>query len=276
MYESYYGLNENPFSIRPDPAYLYLAKTHQIALGMLKRAINDRYGFSLISGDIGSGKTTLVRQLLDSIDSEITVGLLSNTHQAFGEVLQWILLAYGLEYKDKSKIECYETFINFLIEEYAAGRHTVLIIDEAQNLEPSTLEELRVIANINADKDQVLQLIFVGSQEIRDTLRLPKLAALAQRISVNYHLSSLNEEEMVEYVQHRLRVAGGDPDLFDASALHLIFKLSGGIPRVINTLCDAALVQSYIDEAGKVTWRAVTKVDQERKELTGIGCGHSI
>ena len=271
MYESFYGFKEKPFSLTPDPSFLYLSKTHELALTMLEYGVENRSAFTLISGEIGAGKTTLVRKLLDDLDEEVTVGLISNTHKAFGELLQWILLAYGLSYKNKSKVECYQTFVDFLIEEYAAGRRTVLILDEAQNLGANTMEELRVLSNVNADKDQVLQLILVGQPEIRKTIRLPELEQFAQRIAVDYHLRALTKDELYQYVKHRLKVAGGDPELFDNSALRLLYTLSKGVPRIVNSLCDTALVYSFADQSPKVTWRSLMSVVKDKKHRGAIG-----
>ncbi len=271
MYESFYGFKEKPFSLTPDPSFLYLSKTHELALTMLEYGIENRSAFTLISGEIGAGKTTLVRKLLDNIEDEITIGLISNTHHSFGELLQWILLAFGLSYKNKSKVECYQTFVDFLIEEYAAGRRAILIVDEAQNLDHETLEELRVLSNVNADKDQVLQLILVGQPEIRKTIRQPGLEQFAQRISVDYHLRTLTKSELFNYVKFRLAKAGGDPELFDKSALRLLYKFSNGVPRIVNSICDTALVYSFADQAPKVTWHSIINVLKDKKQMGAIG-----
>ncbi|NNF16565.1 MAG: AAA family ATPase, partial [Gammaproteobacteria bacterium] len=170
MYEQFYKLDEKPFTLLPDPAFLYLGKKHQMALTMLQYGLANNSGFSVITGEIGSGKTTLIRRLLNEMDDDISVGLISNTHQSFGDLLQWVLMAFGLEHKGKEKVECYETFVNYVVEEYAGNKRTVLIIDEAQNLSIETLEELRMLSNINSDKNQVLQLILVGQPELRATL----------------------------------------------------------------------------------------------------------
>jgi len=154
MYEAFYNLKEKPFTLLPDPGFLYLSKRHRMALTMLEYGLMNQAGFTVISGDIGAGKTTLIRHLLNNIDQEHTVGLISNTHRSFGELLQWVLLAFNLEHRDMDKVEMYRRFVDFIIDEYAHNRRTVLIIDEAQNMEAETLEELRMLSNINADKDQ--------------------------------------------------------------------------------------------------------------------------
>ena len=271
MYEMFYGFNEKPFSLTPDPSFLYLSKTHDLGLSVLEYGIENRIAFTLISGEIGSGKTTLVRKLLDKLDEDVTVGLISNTHEAFGELFQWILLAFGLSFKNKSKVECYQTFVEFVVKEYAAGRRTVLILDEAQNLDVTTLEELRVLSNVNADNYHVFQLILVGQSEIRKTMLLPELEQFAQRIGIDFHLEALSKDELVEYVKHRLTIAGGDPELFEKSALRLLYKLTNGIPRIVNSLCDTALAYSFADQSPKVTWRALLNVVKDKRNKGALG-----
>ncbi|MFK8016607.1 MAG: ExeA family protein [Gammaproteobacteria bacterium] len=272
MYEEFYGFSEKPFTLLPDPAFLFLGKKHKMALTMLQYGMVNNAGFSVITGEIGSGKTTLIRQLLDEMDAETTVGLISNTHQSFGELLQWVLMAFGLDYKGKEKIERYETFMNFVVDEYANGRRTVLIIDEAQNLAVDTLEELRMLSNINADKNQVLQLVMVGQPELRATLMLPSLKQFAQRISVSYHLDALSAQETVDYIHHRLGVVGGKPELFPESACSMVWYYSRGVPRVINSICDTALVYGFAEQTEEITGPLIQDVVRDRK-LGGVFAG---
>ena len=207
MYESFYGLRERPFSLLPDPDYLYLSPKHQRALTLLEYGMMNQAGFSVICGDTGAGKTTLIRRLLSELGEDTTVGLINNTHKSFGELLSWILMAFGLDGDGKSKAHMHQILIDFLIDQYAQNRHTVLIVDEAQNMTVDTLEELRMLSNINSDKDQVLQVILAGQPALRETLRRPDLMQFAQRIAVDYYLESLNRDETCEYIQHRLEVA---------------------------------------------------------------------
>jgi len=272
MYEEFYGFREKPFTLLPDPSFLYLGKKHQMALTMLQYGMVNNAGFSVITGEIGSGKTTLIRQLLDDMDADTTVGLISNTHQSFGELLQWVLMAFGLDYKNKEKVERYETFVNFVVDEYAQNRRTVLIIDEAQNLAVDTLEELRMLSNINADKNQVLQLVLVGQPELRATLMLPSLKQFAQRISVSYHLDALSAQETVNYVHHRLGVAGGKPEIFPESTCSMVWYYSRGVPRVINSICDTALVYAFAEQSPVVSGSLIKDVVRDRK-LGGIFAG---
>ena len=195
MYEAFYGFREKPFSIIPDPSFLYFSTKHQMAFDLLEYGLMNQAGFNVITGEIGTGKTTLIRHLLGQMGPDTTVGLISNTHRSFGELLQWILFAYGLEYRGKEKVEMFHTFLDFMMEEYAQNKRTVLIVDEAQNMAPETLEELRMLSNVNADKDQILQVILVGQAQLRDLLRRPDLEQFAQRIAVDYHLEALDQEE---------------------------------------------------------------------------------
>ncbi|MHB8347653.1 MAG: ExeA family protein [Acidiferrobacterales bacterium] len=266
MYEKFYGLREKPFSLLPDPSFLYPSPKHRMALVLLEYSLMNQSGFSVITGEIGTGKTTLIRQLLNQIDRDVTVGLISNTHRSFGELLQWILMAFNLEYTGKDKVGLYQTFIDFLIKEYARNRRTVLIIDEAQNMAPETLEELRMLSNVNADKDQVLQVFLVGQAGLRDLLRRPDLEQFAQRISVDYHLEPLNAPETRDYIRHRLTVAGGDPELFDDAASEAMFRNTGGVPRLINLLCDTTLVFGYAEQIKRITADLVEEVASEKRK----------
>ncbi len=250
MYESFYGFDEKPFSLLPDPGFLFMSKKHRQALAMLEYGLMNQAGFTVITGEIGAGKTTLVRQLLGQIakNMEVTVGLVSNTHRSFGELMQWVLYAFKLEYRGKEKVELYQTFAEFLSREYESGKRTVLIIDEAQNLSLEALEELRMLANINADKDQVLQLVLVGQPGLRDMLRTPELEQFAQRIAIDFHLQTLELQEACEYIRHRISVVGGDRELFEAAACVAVYYYTKGTPRLINVLCDTALVCGFAEQ----------------------------
>lgn len=260
MYRSYYGLRDKPFTLLPDPDFLYLGKHHSTALAMLQYAVMSRAAITVVTGDIGCGKTTMVRQLLKEVGDEAAVGLISNTHHAFGDLLQWVALAFGLEYRNKQKAELHQLFVDFLIEQYAQGRHTVLIVDEAQNMDIRALEELRVLSNVNADKHNVLQLIVVGQPELRETLRRQELVQFVQRVCIEFHIDALEYEDVVEYVRHRLNVAGGCPDLFDEAAIGVVHAYSGGVPRLINMLCDLALVYGYAKQEPRIGAHIVKEV----------------
>jgi type II secretory pathway predicted ATPase ExeA len=243
-----------------------MSDKHRMAFTLLEYGLMNQAGFTVISGDIGAGKTTLIRHLLDNMDRDHTVGLISNTHRSFGELLQWILLAFNLEHAGMNKVEMYQRFVDFIIEEYAHNRSTVLIIDEAQNMSAETLEELRMLSNVNADKDQALQVILVGQNELRDTLRRPDLVQFAQRISVDYHLQPLSGSETANYIRHRLKVAGGRPDIFTDLACQAVHRYSNGVPRLINLLCDTALVYGYAEQKQRIDAKLVTQVAKEKQQ----------
>jgi len=276
MYENYYGLAEKPFSLLPDPEYLYLSRHHQKALTLLEYGILNQAGFCVISGQAGSGKTTLIRYLLNRFDKDTTVGLLSNTHESFEELLAWILMSFDLSYQDKSKTELYQLFTNFLIEQYAEKRHTVLIIDEAQNMSPAALEELRMLSNINADKDQLLQMILMGQPGLLKNLQRPELKQFAQRIAVDYKLEAMNEDETCAYIRHRLKVAGSEVDIFDESACKAVYYHSRGLPRLINLLCDTALVYGYAESIQVLDRRIIDDVVMERDANTILPHYHEL
>lgn len=264
MYESFYGLTEKPFTLLPDPDYLYLSPKHQRALTLLEYGMMNQAGFSVICGDTGAGKTTLIRRLLSELGDDTKVGLITNTHQSFGELLNWVLMAFGLEGDGKSKAQMHQIFIDFLIEQYSQNKHTVLIVDEAQNMSADTLEELRMLSNINADKDQVLQVILAGQPALRETLRKPELMQFAQRIAVDYYLESLSLEETRSYIHHRLSVAGSDDPIFTDAACDAVFKYSRGTPRLINLLCDTALVYGFAEQTKIINEQLVHDVVREQ------------
>lgn len=272
MYEGFYGLQERPFALLPDPSFLYLSKGHSTALTLLRYSILNRQGFTVVSGEVGSGKTTLINRLLDEMKTGVTVGLINFTTRSFGEMAEWIMMAYGLPYKGKSKVELYDDFVQFMIREYAAGRPVVLIVDEAQNLGIRGLEEIRMLSNVNAQKDYLLHVILVGQPELRALLQSPHLRQLTQRVSVAYHLRRLTEEEVHQYIVHRVTLVGGRADLFDPEAIRLVAAASDGIPRLINTFCDLALVYAFSEEKQTVGAAEVRAVLEDRRRM-GLPAG---
>jgi type II secretory pathway predicted ATPase ExeA len=264
MYESFYGLREKPFSLTPDPEYLYLSEAHRLGLAMLEYALEGEAGFTVLTGEVGSGKTLLVRCLMERLDPWVGIGLISNTHQAFGSLLEWVLREFEIPYEGKSNAKRHQDFADFLVSEYAEGRKVLLIVDEAQNLSNHGLEELRVLSNINAGKDTILQTILVGQPELRTTLQRHDMRQFAQRIVADYHLPGLGRKDSRAYVQHRIRVAGGSPQLFESDALDLMHDASQGIPRLANNLCDRALVYGFAEQMPTVSADLMRVVIEER------------
>ena len=266
MYESFYNFNEKPFSLLPDPEFLYLGDRHKEALSMLEYGMMHRAGIILITGEIGCGKTTLIRHLIQNQDVDIVVGNITNTHRSFGELLKWVMLSFDLEYKGKDKVELYQDLVEFLHTKYRQGKRVALIVDEAQNMTPDALEEMRMLSNINVDKEQVLQIILVGQPELRDNLRLPELRQLAQRVAVDYYLEALDPKEAFEYIRHRIMVAGGNPEIIGLDAFKEIYLSSGGTPRLMNTICDTSLVYGYAEQAKVITAEIVQEVVRDKSK----------
>jgi len=267
MYENFYGLKERPFALLPDPSFLYMSKRHATALTLLQYSIQNRQGFTVITGEVGCGKTTLINRLLDEVGPELRVGLINFTHNNFGEMAEWIMMAYGLEYKGKTQVELYDDFVQFLIREYAAGHPVVLIVDEAQNLGVKGLEEIRMLSNVNAQKDYLLHLILVGQPELHDLLKKHELRQLTQRVSVAYNLEPFSFGDVAAYIAHRMKVAGGDPAVFAPEAVRLIAAASDGIPRLVNTLCDLCLVYGFSAEQAKIDGATVRSVLRDRVRM---------
>jgi general secretion pathway protein A len=237
MYENFYGLKERPFTTLPDPQFLYWSDGHEMAFAVLSYGIMTRAPITVMTGEIGAGKTTLVRRLLSEIPEDLTVGLVSNLRPGQGELLHWVMMAFDLEFKgDEPYVVLFRRFQDFVVDAYANGRRVVLIIDEAQNLDAATLEELRMLSNINADKDELLQLILVGQPQLRELLGLPALVQFAQRISADFHLEPLSRKETVRYIRRRLEIAGAQWEIFPKTVCELIYDATGGVPRLVNIL----------------------------------------
>ena len=266
MYESFYNFKQKPFSLLPDSDFLYLGGRHLEALSLLEYGLIQGASIVLITGGIGCGKTTLVRHLIKNQDLDMVVGNITNTHQSFGELLKWVMLAFDLEFRDRDKVELYRELMDFLRTQYHQGKRVTLIIDEAQNLSMEALEELRMLSNINVDKEQMLQIILVGQPELRDMLRRPELHQLAQRVSVDYYLDTMDPNETFEYIRHRISIAGGDENLFDIEAVKEIYEASKGVPRLTNTICDTALVYGYAEQAKTIGPGIIKEVVRDKNE----------
>jgi len=270
MYEAFYELRGKPFSILPDPDMIYWGRMHSMAFTMLEFGVMNNAGFTVITGEIGSGKTTLVRHLLKKLPTNISVGLISNSPQGRQELLQWIMMSLNRPFEGDYPT-LFKRLQDYLHGQYAGARRTMLIIDEAQNLEPEALEHLRMISNINADHHQILQLILVGQPQLRDLLQSPQLHQFAQRISSDFHLHALGQRDVVNYIAFRLQAVGGPPPpraLFTLEACNIIAKASGGIPRMINILCDTALVYGFARGEKTITGELILDVIADKQQYS--------
>jgi type II secretory pathway predicted ATPase ExeA len=262
IYTSFFGFTERPFSLVPDPDFLYWSDAHKRAYTMLEYGLLTRAPITLITGEVGAGKTTLMHHLMRSVDhDDVQIGLIANAHGDRGELLRWVLLSLGQDARaGETYVDLFGRFQSYLIEEYANGRRVILIFDEAQNLTRESLEELRMFTNINANKDELLQLVLVGQPELRDMVRRPDLRQFAQRVSAAFHLNKMDQSTVRGYISHRLKVAGAQTELFHLSARDLIHEATGGVPRLVNKLCDLALVYTFTKGNKTVTRMTVQQV----------------
>ena len=246
MYTKFYGLREKPFEITPDPRYLYLSENHKEALAYLTYAVREKKGFTVITGEVGTGKTTLIQTLLSKLDGHTRTAYLFNPKLGSTDFLEYICGDLGLRGQKKSKGQYLAQLHNFLMDCYARNENVVLIIDEAQNLDPKLLEEVRLLTNLETPKNKLLQVILMGQPELDDVLNRPQFRQLKQRVSLRYHIQPLNKEETKQYIAKRLIKAGAfDPNIFTPKALNKIYGYSKGIPRLINIVCDNALLSGY-------------------------------
>jgi general secretion pathway protein A len=256
MYLSFFGLNEKPFAITPDPRYLYLSERHAEALAHLLYGINEAGGFIQLTGEVGTGKTTIVRSLLAQVPKNAEIALILNPRMTAPEFLLTICEEIGIGVPDDSLSslkDLVDILSHYLLRAHAAGRRVVLVVDEAQNLAPAVLEQVRLLTNLETNTQKLLQIILIGQPELRELLGRNELRQLAQRITGRYHLHPLSRDETAAYVRHRLRVAGATNDIFSGPALSEIYRLSVGVPRVINVICDRALLGAYSMDSHRVT-----------------------
>ena len=271
MYEAFFGFKEKPFSVTPDTKFFFPSEKHEEALNTLIFSILDRKGFAVVTGEIGSGKTTVWHTLLNKLDKGTKVALITNTHLTPKQMVMAILDEFEIPFKDNwPKVRMLGALNRFLIEQISLGFNVVVVIDEAQNLNASTLEEVRMLSNLETEKEKLLQIILMGQPELRDILALDGLEQLRQRIAVYYHIYPLNSEETKRYISHRLKIAGSNGNvIFDDSSLNKIFEHSGGIPRRINTVCDRALLTGYIREKRSVSSDIIDEVAKEMDNMLG-------
>ncbi|GMG83259.1 AAA family ATPase [Paralimibaculum aggregatum] len=253
MYEAFYELKHRPFLMTADPDFLYWSNTHTLAFTMLRYGVTSRAPLTVITGEIGSGKTTLLRHLMNELPEDVVVGLVSNMQEGRGDLLHWVMMSFDQSFEDVSYVRNFQRFQEFLIENYAEGKRSILIVDEAQNMSPASLEELRMLSNINADKDELLQIILVGQPQLRDLLRRPELVQVVQRIAADFHIEALGAEDVYDYIQRRLEIAGARWQIFPRRTCELIHEATGGIPRLVNSLCDLCLVYGFSDDQKTIT-----------------------
>ncbi len=253
MYLEPFKLKELPFRLSPDPQFLYLSKQHARAKAYMESTIWFTDGFVVITGEIGAGKTTLIESFLREVPADVVVAQINQTQVTALDFLQAVLVQFGFSPFKMRKAELITTLNNFLIEQHAAGRKVLLIVDEAQNLSMRVLEEIRLLSGVETTKDKVLRIILAGQPELNEKLDAPRLVQLTQRVRLRFHLQTLSESETRAYIQHRLEVAGGgDREIFVADTFEAIYRYTGGVPRLINTLCDTAMVAAYADDRDTV------------------------
>ncbi len=270
MYEKYYGFTDKPFNLTPDSKFFFASAKHEEALNCLLLAISERNGFVVITGEIGSGKTTVCRTLINRLDKATRIALVLNTHLGKKELLTTILEDLEIEYKSTSKTHLLSALNRYLIKQAEKDVNVVLIIDEAQNLTPSVLEEIRMLSNLETEREKLIQIVLMGQPELRNKLALPKLEQFRQRIVLHYHLGSLSGKEAADYIRHRLKKAGNeDADLFEREAIDAIYTYSKGVPRLINIACHHALISGLVYETKKITKKIA--IEAIKESISGIG-----
>lgn len=264
MYREFFGLKEKPFNVTSDPNFLFFSRIHKEAFSHILYGIKERKGFLTITGEVGAGKTTLCRAILNQFDSNTKSAFIFNSNLPDLQLLQCILEDFGITVLQRNKASMLRQLNQFLLEELGKGNNVILVIDEAQNLKPSALEEVRMLSNLETDTEKLFQIMLVGQPELREKINSPRLRQLKQRVAVNFHVSALQKDEVADYIKHRLTVAGSNGDIhFSDDALDFIFKFSGGIPRSINMLCDKAMLAAYVLETKNINLQIVEKSAQE-------------
>ena len=264
MYESHYGFTAKPFSMVPNPEILFLSKNHENALTYLEYGLSEKVGFILLTGEIGAGKTTLIRYMLNKMESQIDIAVIFNTNFTSDQMFRRILSEFEVPCDTTDKERHLQLLYQFLIDRYVQGRHVLLIVDEAQNLSDAALEDVRMLSNLQTDDRTLLQIMLVGQPELKNRLNRPEFRQLAQRIAVNYHITPLDDAQTRHYIGYRIDKAGGEPDIFTPEAINLIYTHSGGIPRSINLMCDTALVYGFADNLERIDVAVIEKVVKDK------------
>jgi general secretion pathway protein A len=267
MYEEFYGLKEKTFNLNPDPDYFYLSSVHENALNHLEYTIAANKGFAVVTGEVGSGKTTLINYLLYHLQLDIHIGLINNTNIPASQLMKTICREFEIDVSNSDKLEVMDAFQEFLLQKYADSQRVLLIIDEAQNLPPKTLEEIRMISNLESEKDHLIQIILVGQPELKYKLQRDDLKQFAQRVSVYCHLHGLDAKEVGNYIRYRLKIGEAkNMNLFEEEAITRICEHTKGIPRLINVFCDTSLVYGFAEGFKTINKEIVESVIREREE----------
>jgi len=265
VYERFYGFKVKPFALLPQEEFMFLSRQHRMALDLLVYGLRDRAMFCVVCGDIGTGKTTLMRYLLSRPGPRLVAAMITGVSGPFMELMQWMLSEFGLEYQGLDKIGMQHALVTYLKRQEERGNRAVLVIDEAQSLSPGVLEELRLFSNVNAGRTMLLQTVLVGQLALRDTLRRPDMRQFAQRVAVDFLLTPLDRDQTRAYIRYRLGIANADrTELFTPEACDAIFEASRGIPRVVNILCDTALVYGYADQKHEIDTETVNQMLQDK------------
>ncbi len=258
MYLEFYGLKLAPFDITPNPRFLFHSTKHREAFNHLHYGIRERKGFVQLTGEVGAGKTTLCRALLEKLDGNFSTALILNPVMSGDELMKAIATEFGLHVKGLDRLETMGIINDFLLKQALAGKESVLIVDEAQNLTEELLEQVRLISNLETDDRKLLQIVLMGQPELRDRLNSPRLKQLRQRITVRYHLNALTRTEVGQYIQHRLALAGSNGvPAFTGPAIWRVFGYSQGVPRLVNAICDKALLAGFVERSYRINYRMV-------------------
>jgi len=267
VYNKFFGFKEDPFSSTPDSTFFYPSDQHRTALDALTYAVKQRKGFVVITGPIGSGKTTVARKLLRNLDARVKTAVITNTSLSPKGILTMILEDLGVEYKDGTKDKLLIQLNHYLLDQVMEDNNVVVLVDEAQNLSPSCLEEIRMLSNLETDKEKLIQIVLLGQPELRKKLAMARLAQLRQRVAVHYHLVPLNKAETKKYVLHRLNLVRanghGLDGLFNDECLELIYDYSQGVPRRVNILCDHALLTAFVKDSPTITKEIIEEAIRE-------------
>ena len=268
MYEAFYGLKEKPFRMTPDPRYFFPSAKHTDALNHMVYTIEERRGFVVVTGEIGSGKTTLSRVLFQKLDRHTKTAIVRNTQLSAKDLIALTLEELEIDYRPGStKMQLISKLNEYLIEQLRDNSNVVLLIDEAQNLKPSVLEEVRMLSNLETETEKLIQIILMGQPELKSKLWLKELTQLRQRVTLHYHLAPLDAFETVAYINHRLHVAGAAEPIFKSDTFERIFEYTQGVPRLINGLCDRALLTGYVKETKVVGPEIIVEVASELPAL---------